>query len=85
MESARARLASRSSSPRGRGVVERDRSSLTEAAASRRWSGHCVEDLAMRALARSHTVSDMAQKVGGDCTQPIVQAIGRATSWGSSW
>ena len=32
------------------------------------------------ALARSQTVSDMAQKVGGDSAQPMVQTSGMATS-----
>jgi hypothetical protein len=32
---------------------------------------------------RSAIVSDMALKVGGDWTHPIVQDMGMATSWGS--
>ena len=39
-----------------------------------------MDPAAIRALATSHTVSDMVQKVGGDCAQPIVQAIGMAIS-----
>ena len=27
----------------------------------------------MRRLARSHVVSDMVEKVGGDCTHPMVK------------
>jgi hypothetical protein len=37
----------------------------------------------MARFAKSHTVLDMVQKVGGNWTQPIVQARGMARSWDS--
>ena len=37
----------------------------------------------IRWLARSQTVSDMAQKVGGELIHPIVHTSGMAMSWGS--
>ena len=56
------------------------KSSLLEANDSIRWGGADEGDARMESLATLQTVSDMAQKVGGDWTHPMVQARGMPTS-----
>lgn len=81
---ARRRLvASRSSSVLSVGSYWFGSRSRSRANGLSRCSAHCLGDSRKRAFARSAIVSDIAQKVGGDCTQPMVQAMGIATS-GSS-
>ena len=74
--------ASADSDPRGTGSSEGGLSSLSHSSDSRCLGALSGSDL-KRALARSQMVSDMAQNVGGDSVQPMVQARGMPTKGGS--
>ena len=73
-------VAESSSGSRGRGTQDGSRSSVFAACSSSRCGGQDLGDRRKRALARSQTVSDMELKVGGDCTQPMVEDMGMATN-----
>ena len=68
---------------RARGVTDRSQSSRASGTVSSLWGLATRLNCHMALLAMSHTVSDIVQKVGGDCTHPMVQAMGMPTGRGS--
>ena len=80
---ASARSASVFSVLRGCGVTDWSQSSMASGMVSSRWGWATFPCHCMALFARSHTVLDIVQKVGGDCTHPMAQAMGMPTNWGS--
>jgi hypothetical protein len=77
-----AALAGQSSTSRGAIRASVWMQSCTAASSSRRW-GTGFNLAPSRAFVRSAMVSDMVQNVAGDCTHPMVHAMGMAMSCSS--